>query len=517
MDDPNITMEEYIRLEEEKARRRGKVYNWETATYGKIWCNEDVHDLRFIETEFPAIVFDDTFTFEVTLSCEPMISPLNDIKIDFRISFDESDDEDYMAIYDKNLFSYKIIYVDNLKTNSENDNDKVNMPLFSSPEPTVSYFNDLDFFIDFKNEFPSIVYNDAVTSKLDFLTEPAVSPQHIDEFDLKDETSLFECDEEEQNVLYFNDMFPFKVIYPDDSKSDMDNDDDKINIKQSSGGNVINTDDGAYAHESIFSISWDSSMDPLDTSDYDLPIPHGPIRDRYQLNELYTLELQRRGGPLPTASVSDEPHLEQDIDLEIQAEIDECIAYADALRDRGIDARVVVEAIDRDETETGVRGPVEVRVERVTHPVMPEDIPEPAQEGAVEVTLLKEFREREQGHRIVGVELAIIALTKRIEKLEKDNRRLRGTASVESQRVDRLQKMPNTRSRASTTREEFEELVTHRVVEEMEAREAARTLEPLNENRDEQEGENGGNGNGGNRGNGNGGNRENWKWREWRK
>ncbi|GJR64183.1 hypothetical protein Tco_0010248, partial [Tanacetum coccineum] len=38
--------------------------------------------------------------------------------------------------------------------------------------------------------------------------------------------------------------------------------------------------------------------------------------------------------------VSDEPHLEQDIDLEIQAEIDECIAYANALRDRGIDVRV---------------------------------------------------------------------------------------------------------------------------------------------------------------------------------
>ncbi|GKE37329.1 hypothetical protein Tco_1460734, partial [Tanacetum coccineum] len=31
--------------------------------------------------------------------------------------------------------------------------------------------------------------------------------------------------------------------------------------------------------------------------------------------------------------VSDEPHLEQDIDPEIQVEIDECIAYADALRD----------------------------------------------------------------------------------------------------------------------------------------------------------------------------------------
>ncbi|GJY61792.1 hypothetical protein Tco_0462449, partial [Tanacetum coccineum] len=31
--------------------------------------------------------------------------------------------------------------------------------------------------------------------------------------------------------------------------------------------------------------------------------------------------------------------------------IDKCFAYADALRDRGIDARVVVEAVDREEME----------------------------------------------------------------------------------------------------------------------------------------------------------------------
>ncbi|GJX23669.1 putative reverse transcriptase domain-containing protein [Tanacetum coccineum] len=66
--------------------------------------------------------------------------------------------------------------------------------------------------------------------------------------------------------------------------------------------------------------------------------------------------------------------------------------------------------------------------------------------------------------------------------------------------------MPNTRSGASMTHEEIEGLVTRRVAEEMEAREAAMNLEPLNEDRDEQEGENGGNGNGGNGGNGNGGN-----------
>nr|GEX84643.1 hypothetical protein [Tanacetum cinerariifolium] len=109
MDDPNITMEDYIRLEEEKAHRSGKVFNWETAKY-------------------------------------------------------------------------------------------------------------------------AIVYNDALTSKLGFLTEPTVNPQHIDEFNLKDETSLSEY---------------------------KDNDDDKVNIEHSSRDlsieplpNVINMDVGAYAHGS---------------------------------------------------------------------------------------------------------------------------------------------------------------------------------------------------------------------------------------------------------------------------
>ncbi|GJX86315.1 hypothetical protein Tco_0337089 [Tanacetum coccineum] len=156
MDDPNITMEEYIRLEEEKAQKCGKVFNWETAKYGKICC-----------------------------------------------------------------------------------------------------FDDLDFFKDFENEFPAIVYNDALTSKIDFLTEPTISPQHIDEFNLKNEISLSECDEEEQNVLNVNVLFPFNVIYPNDSKSDKDNNDDKVDIKHSSRDlsikplpDIINTDVGVYAHGS---------------------------------------------------------------------------------------------------------------------------------------------------------------------------------------------------------------------------------------------------------------------------
>ncbi|GKC31327.1 hypothetical protein Tco_1038621 [Tanacetum coccineum] len=187
-----------------------------------------------------AIVFDDALTSEVMPSHELTVSPLNDNKIDFRISLDESDDEDYTVIFDENSFSYKIISANDLKTDSENDNDKVNMPSFLSPEPTVSYSNDLDFFKDFENEFPAIVYNDGLTSKSDFLTEPTISPQCIDEFNLKDETSLSECDEEEQNVLYFNSLFPFNVIYPDDSKSEKDDDDDKIDIEHLSGDLSIN-------------------------------------------------------------------------------------------------------------------------------------------------------------------------------------------------------------------------------------------------------------------------------------
>ncbi|GJT32301.1 hypothetical protein Tco_0922720 [Tanacetum coccineum] len=158
------------------------------------------------------LVFNDTITSDAALSYEPTVSSLNNDEIDFRISFDESDDEDCTVIFGKNSFSYKIISVNDLKMDSKNDNDKVNMPLLSSPEPTVSYFDDLDYFKDFDKEFSAIVYNDALTCKLDFSIEPTLSPQHIDEFDLKDETSLSKCDEVEQNILYFNDLFPFRGV-----------------------------------------------------------------------------------------------------------------------------------------------------------------------------------------------------------------------------------------------------------------------------------------------------------------
>ncbi|GKE01987.1 hypothetical protein Tco_1389970, partial [Tanacetum coccineum] len=133
MEERDMTMEEYVQYESEKALRKGKVYNWETTMYGKIWYDEDVHYLTLFETEFPVIV-----------------------------------------------------------------------------------------------------YNDTLASKPDFSSEPTISPHHIDEVNLKNETLLSEYDGKEYYVISFNDLFPFNVFFVNDSKLYTDNDDDKIDIKQSS-------------------------------------------------------------------------------------------------------------------------------------------------------------------------------------------------------------------------------------------------------------------------------------------
>nr|GEX42295.1 hypothetical protein [Tanacetum cinerariifolium] len=94
MDDSNTTMEEYVRLESERALRNGKVYNRETTTY--------------------------------ELSSVPTVSPqhVDEVNLDFKISFAESDDDDYTSIYDHDSFSYKLISVNDLKSDTDNDNGK---------------------------------------------------------------------------------------------------------------------------------------------------------------------------------------------------------------------------------------------------------------------------------------------------------------------------------------------------------------------------------------------------------
>ncbi|GJU15387.1 hypothetical protein Tco_1143353, partial [Tanacetum coccineum] len=132
IDDLNISMEEYIRLEEEKAQRRGKTSNWQTTTFGR---NEHYYEEEYFtnfeeefptiifrkinttsfdteqgmitgeyngedsEIEFPVIVLNNTLKSGTLPHYEPTVSAPNENKIDFRISLDESDDEDYTNLY----------------------------------------------------------------------------------------------------------------------------------------------------------------------------------------------------------------------------------------------------------------------------------------------------------------------------------------------------------------------------------------------------------------------------------
>nr|GEZ69188.1 hypothetical protein [Tanacetum cinerariifolium] len=65
-----------------------------------------------------------------------------------------------------------------------------------------------------------------------FSSEPTVSPKHFDEVNLKDETSLSEYNDEDYNVISFNDLFSNNMYFINDSKMHTDNDDDKIHVKQ---------------------------------------------------------------------------------------------------------------------------------------------------------------------------------------------------------------------------------------------------------------------------------------------
>nr|GEV75302.1 hypothetical protein [Tanacetum cinerariifolium] len=117
--------------------------------------------------------------------------------------------------------------------------------------------------------------------------------------------------------------------------------------------------------------------------------------------------------------------------------------------------------------------------------------------------------QRDQGHRIVATGQQSTDMLERIRELERDNMRLRDMMDVASQGVTRSQcrelrvkreKMPNTRSGASRTREGVNEQIDHRLAGALGARDAARNLKPLMGEETEMEGN-------GNRGNRNGGNR----------
>ncbi|GJT35721.1 hypothetical protein Tco_0926140 [Tanacetum coccineum] len=90
---------------------------------------------------------------------------------------------------------------------------------------------------------------------------------------------------------------------------------------------------------------------------------------------------------------------EPDIDPDVQADIDDCFAYANAIRARETDVRVVVETVAEEEAESSKRGTVEVEVDPRIEPVIDDDLRVSVREdvpdhvttdGVVEMTTLVE-------------------------------------------------------------------------------------------------------------------------------
>ncbi|GKB58944.1 hypothetical protein Tco_0915130 [Tanacetum coccineum] len=96
------------------------------------------------------------------------------------------------------------------------------------------YFEDINCFKDFENEFPAIVYKDALTPELEVSYEPTVSTHNVKKVDFDFKISFVEFDDEDYTVIYDNDSFSYKIFSTNDLKLDSGNDDDKIDIKQCS-------------------------------------------------------------------------------------------------------------------------------------------------------------------------------------------------------------------------------------------------------------------------------------------
>ncbi|GJW05557.1 putative reverse transcriptase domain-containing protein [Tanacetum coccineum] len=80
-----------------------------------------------------------------------------------------------------------------------------------------------------------------------------------------------------------------------------------------------------------------------------------------------------------------EPYNELDIDPDIQADIDACVAFADDIAARGTDVRVEIGTANQEEAESSARGTVKIGVDRVTHPVVSDDTAEPIIEYFLEL------------------------------------------------------------------------------------------------------------------------------------
>ncbi|GJW04289.1 hypothetical protein Tco_1563145 [Tanacetum coccineum] len=249
----------------------------------------------------------------------------------------------------------------------------------------------------------------------------------------------------------------------------------------------------------------------------DLLPPHKRIRDfdsvtvfKVSLEEGFVPYVPREIGLGVDVEDSYKPYIEPDIDPDVGTAAEE-------------------------EAESSARGTIKIVVDRVTHPVVPDDTTEPVREdypelisanGSLEVmergldVVMKDLYDhiveipvhrfkviesiqRDQGHRNVVTIQQCAAMSEMISTLEGDNMRLRGMLGVERRRVDCLRRsmstMPTTTC-SRITRDAIDEMISKRVAEALEAYDAVRNPGTETEMKDKQQDDNvkanGNNGNG---------------------
>ncbi|GJT00350.1 zinc finger BED domain-containing protein RICESLEEPER 2-like protein [Tanacetum coccineum] len=175
----------------------------------------------------------------------------------------------------------------------------------------------------------------------------------------------------------------------------------------------------------------------------DLLPPPKRIRDSNSMTDLEVRSEDRHKPHVPRETslgvdVEDsyEPYTEPKIDPNVQAGIDECIAFSNALRVRGTKVRVVVETMAEEEVETGARGTFEVEIGLRVRPVVYDDVREPVREDVPDhVTADEAVKGTYETlgnlvHRIVEVDLEVTTMMERMSALEQYNTRLRGMLRV---------------------------------------------------------------------------------------
>nr|GEW39360.1 hypothetical protein [Tanacetum cinerariifolium] len=383
MDDSSITMKEYIRLEEEKAHRH-------------------------------ATVFNDAFTSEVTPSYEPMASPLNGNKINFRISFDESDDEDYKESVGTStrrviLFGTILTTIPDTTlsmTPSATHIDTTPIPIVSSTIPPSPDYTPTS--PDYTPALPD--YSPTSDTETDPSEDP--SSDHIPPLPA---TSPFLSSTNDSSGSDIPDTTPSPTHGTPFNETTLSTQRSPTASGKRVGPSLMrhsndysfldhfDLDDSSRDSSSSSSssspseTSSDPSSDDLSdsSSDHLLPAPSSGIRPSHHLCLLvqsiprsYDVIIDRPSHDSSSVSPSRKRSRSPATSVPLSSPIPGSLSYACA--DFLPSPKRIWSsefATELEEIKTGVRGSVEVRVDRVTHPVIVDDIHEPAQEeGAVEVT-----------------------------------------------------------------------------------------------------------------------------------